>query len=180
MQHRTAWGALFALALAGCATLNESECRSIDWYQLGARDGSAGLAQTRIEDHREACSEFGLAPDRAAWRQGYEAGLLDYCTAETGYRVGRRGGWYGQVCPLGAEREFLAAYDLGREIYDVEAELGELDRRIDSLQQRLTSDQLEDSTRREVRRQLSYLYEQRHWLRRSIDRLESEWRRGRY
>lgn len=168
---------LVAFALGSCATLNESECRSVDWFQLGARDGGAGYSPGRLDEHREACSEFGLAADDAMWRRGYEAGLLDYCTADTGYRVGRRGGHYGQVCPVEEEREFLAAYELGRETLQVENEFAEINRRIDSLEARLVGDKLEDTTRREIRRQLAYLYDQRRWLRRSIDRLDNEWRR---
>lgn len=170
---------LAALILAGCATLDERECRHIDWYQLGARDGGFGYAERRIDEHREACSAFGLGVDESAWRQGHAAGLQDFCTADNGYRVGQRGGYYGQVCPLEQEREFLAAYELGREIYAVESEQAELGRRIDSLEQRLISDGVDDSTRREIRRQLVHLYEHRLWLRRSADRLEREWRRRR-
>lgn len=166
-----------ALALCSCATLNESECRTTDWYQLGARDGAAGSARTRVEAHREACAEFGLPADDAAWVQGYEAGLVDYCTADNGYRVGRQGGGYGRVCPAQDEREFLAAYELGRETYNVEREIAELDRRAESLQQRLVSSKLDDDTRRELRRQLSDVYSRGNWMRRSLDRLDREWRR---
>jgi len=166
-----------ALVLGSCATLNESECRSVDWYQLGTRDGTDGSARTRIEEHRKACAEFGLAADDAAWLQGYETGLLDYCTADNGYRVGRRGGYYGRVCPAQEERRFLDAYELGHETYQVEQEIAELDRRAESLQQRLVSDKLDDDVRRELRRQLADVYSRGNWLRRSLDRLEREWRR---
>lgn len=166
-----------ALLLAGCATLDETECRSVDWFQLGARDGADGSARSRLEEHRKACSEFGLATDDAAWVQGYEAGLLDYCTADNGYRIGRRGGYYGRVCPAREERDFLDAYELGRETYEVEREIAEVDRRAESLQQRLVSDKLDADVRRELRRQLSEVYSRGHWLRRSLDRLEREaWR----
>lgn len=166
-----------ALALAGCATLNESECRTVDWFQLGARDGSDGAARTRIEEHRQACAEFGLAADDAAWLQGYQAGLQDYCTAGNGYRLGRRGGYYGRVCPATEERAFLDAYELGRETYEVEREIAELDRRAESLQQRLVSDKLDDDVRRDVRRQLADVYNRGNGLRRSLDRLQREaWR----
>lgn len=169
---------LAAFTLSGCATLDETECRSVDWVKLGARDGTAGFPESRVEEHRKACAEYGLAPDDSAWLQGYEAGLFDYCTADNGYRIGRRGGGYGRVCPLESEADFLAAYDLGYETYQVEAEFAELNGRIDALERRLIDKQLDDATRREIRRQLSYLYEQRSWLRRSIDRLEREWRRS--
>lgn len=166
-----------ACALTGCATLNESECRSADWYQLGIRDGTGGYPRSRLEDHRKACGEYGMSADDAQWKEGYETGLLDYCTVENGYKVGRGGGYYSRVCPAQSEPEFVAAYDLGKETYDVEREIADLDRRVEALQQRLVSDKIDADTRKEVRRQLSDLYDRGHWLRRSHDRLENEWRR---
>ena len=70
---------------------------------------------------------------------------------------------------------FLEAYELGQETYAVEREIAELDRRVESIQQRLVSDKLEDGVRRELRRQLAELYNRGNWLRRSHDRLEREW-----
>jgi hypothetical protein len=179
-RRAAAIGALLTLlGVSGCATLDEAECRSVDWFQLGARDGANGYGRSRLSEHRDACAEHGLEVDAATWEQGYDAGLLDYCTADTGYRIGRRGLHYGQVCPIDTEREFLAAYEIGRETYGVEQEIAELDRRIESLEQRLRSDKIDDATRTETRRQLHYLYNQGGWLRRSLDRLDREWRRSR-
>lgn len=169
--------ALCAIALNGCATLNESQCRSADWYQLGTRDGSEGYARNRLESHREACSEFGLVADDAAWRQGYEDGLESYCTADNGYRVGRRGGSYARVCPAEADGEFIAAYELGRETSAVEQELAQVRQRIDALESHLGNNKIDDATRKDLRRQVSEQYRQASWLRRSLERLDSEWRR---
>lgn len=176
---RPSLAAALALWLCACATLDESECRSVDWHQLGHRDGEQGHSRTRLESHREACSEFGLAADDEAWRQGYSAGLESYCVVENGYRVGRNGGNYAQVCPAESESDFHAAWELGRETHDVERQIGELDRRIDSVESRLINDKaLPDDSRRDLRRQLAELYREMSWLRRARDRLDAEWRRG--
>lgn len=165
------------LLLTGCATLDEGQCRTVDWFDLGQRDGADGYPPERIGDHHQACAEFGLQVDGDHWRRGYQAGLESYCTAENGYAVGRRGMHYGRVCPDGAESGFLAAYELGRETYDIEQEIAQLDRRIESLQERLSrSEGVDQEARRDTRRHLSELYRQMGWLRRSRDRLESEWR----
>lgn len=164
--------------LYGCATLDESECRSVDWYQLGLKDGSDGYTATRLGDHREACAEYGLNVGATEWRRGYDTGLDNYCTVDNGYAVGRRGMYYGHVCPAEVERAFVSAYELGKETYDVEQEISDLDRRIDSLETRLSrSEDLSDEDRRLARRQVAELYREMNWLRRSRDRLEAEWRR---
>lgn len=167
-----------ALWIAGCATLNESECRSVDWFELGSRDGASGHSRGRLENHSEACSEFGLKADESAWREGYETGLEGYCTIDNGYSVGRHGGHYGRVCPAELEGEFVAAYELGRETHDVQREIEEISRYIESAESRLAGKKdLSDDARSDLRRQLYELYRQLSWLRRSRDRLEDEWRR---
>ncbi len=166
-----------ALALSSCATLNESECRTADWYQLGIRDGTDGYPRTRLDEHRKACSEFGMSANDSEWQEGYETGLLNYCTVDNGYKVGRGGGYYSRVCPAQSEADFVSAYELGKETYDVEREIADLDRRVEALQDRLVSDKVDDAARKDARRQLSDLYDRSHWLRRAHDRLENEWRR---
>lgn len=178
MRAERLWMAAAALLLTSCATLSETECRSVDWFDLGVRDGTHGYSESRLDEHRQSCSEHGLATDAAAWRQGHVTGLESYCTVDNGYHVGRRGLHYGRVCPAAAEREFLAAYELGRETYDVEQEMADLDRRIESLESRLArSDGMSNEERQDTRRYLAELYRQMGWLRRSRDRLEFEWRR---
>jgi hypothetical protein len=168
--------ALAVLGLQACATLDESQCRSVDWYELGHRDGASGYSSSRLDSHGEACGEFGLAVDRERWRAGYEGGLLDYCVVDNGYRVGRQGGHYARVCPAELEPEFLAAFELGSETAQVESELNTLLARIDSLESRLGNSKLDDETRSHIRRELRELDRQARSLRRSRDRLEDEWR----
>lgn len=170
--------AVLGLGLSGCATLDESQCRNINWFELGARDGFAGHSRQRLELHREACSEFGLNPNAVDWQEGYAAGLGDFCTVDNGYRLGRRGAHYGNVCPVELEAEFVSAFELGRDTNEVERELATLGGRIEAIETRLARDRELQAEQREVlRRQLYDLYQQRSWLRRSLDRLDREWGR---
>lgn len=175
---RVTCGVLLLSTLAGCATLDEGQCRTVNWFDLGRRDGAMGYDRSRLGAHQEACSEFALQTDDSAWREGYEEGLLSYCTVENGFRLGRQAAHYGRVCPLPEEADFLDAYSLGRDIHDVELEMAEVSRRAESLESRLSRDeQLSAEARRSLRYQLSEAYRELSWLRRSRDRLESEWRR---
>lgn len=173
-------GCLFIVAslMTGCATLDESECRSANWFEFGKNDGALGYSRTRFEEHRQACSKFGLAADTEAWEQGYSAGLEGYCSINNGYQIGRRGGYYGRVCPAGLDDDFSSAYALGRDVYEVEQQLDQVSDRIKALESRLIGQaRLSDKVRQQVRYQLSDLYRQMVWLHRSRDRLENEWRR---
>lgn len=145
---------LALLALAACASLSEEACRAGDWAGIGFRDGAAGRPDGYVARHAEACAEVGIAPDLAAWRAGRAEGLTVYCTRANAYELGRRGTRLAAVCP-GADALALAAandrglrwWELGREIDRLEAEVAELDRRID----RLLEDDLDRDGRRLVR-----------------------------
>lgn len=99
-----------ALLLAGCATLNEQECRRKPAAELGRQDGRAGYGLWRLDKHVEACARFGLGIDRQAYRAARELGLREYCTPDNGELVGRRGERYENVCPADLEGPFLKRY----------------------------------------------------------------------
>ncbi|WP_235951037.1 DUF2799 domain-containing protein [Permianibacter fluminis] len=146
-------GLLLLLALSGCATLSETDCRSGDWYGVGLQDGENGQSLSRLSEHREACSEFGINIDGERYRQGRDQGLLKYCTPENGARVGRSGGSYGNVCPAGLDAEFLRQYRFGYKIFEVEQALEQIDSRIAAIDSELAQKDLSDDKRRQLRRE---------------------------
>lgn len=156
--------------LSGCATLSESECRAGNWYDIGARDGYAGYSRDRLASHREACKEYRIAPDVAAYQQGYAEGLQRFCTPERGYEYGRQGGSYGGVCPAAVESDFLRAYRAGREIYNLEERLKSLQREIDDKEEKLRKTDPDNRDRRaRLRREIERLDDDRRDLRRQLD-----------
>jgi hypothetical protein len=116
-----------ALALTlfgGCASgPNRDECRTADWGTIGFEDGLRGYAADRIGAHRVACAKHQVAPDLAAYEEGRERGLLQYCQPRSGFRVGLNGRAYANVCPPASEPAFVDAYRQGRGIYDVRVDL---------------------------------------------------------
>ncbi len=125
---------ILALGLGGCATLNESQCRSGDWPQIGYRDGAAGARRAIIDEHDKACAEYKVRPDANAWYAGYERGLVVYCTPERGFEEGLRNARYGGVCPLDREPAFLARYGVGQQLWKARADLEAIDRDIRSVE----------------------------------------------
>lgn len=73
---------LVALLVASCATLNEDECRTANWTQIGQEDGSRGYTQDRLGSHSKACSEFGITPNTQQYNSGYAIGNKTYCAAQ--------------------------------------------------------------------------------------------------
>ena len=110
--------AMACLGLSSCATtLSKNECLAMDWRTIGYEDGAHGYPGSRIGVHRKACGEYGVTPDFDAYQKGRNEGLLEFCTAANGYRVGASGGQYGGVCPAEREEDFLMAWSEGHEVH---------------------------------------------------------------
>jgi len=111
-------GPAAAIALAGCATgMSEDECLTADWRALGERDGAYGEEPEKFNERAARCEKFAIVADLASYKQGRDRGLESYCTPQSGYETGSRGGIYRNVCPPETEAAFLAEYDIGRQLY---------------------------------------------------------------
>ena len=141
---RTAFIVITA-GLAGCAGLSEEECLSMDWETVGFEDGARGRPVQTISNYRQACGEHGVTADLNGYRSGHSQGVEVYCRPGRGFEEGRRGARYQGVCPADFEPDFLAAYNSGRQLYQLESALAQIDRQIasshaeqDSIEVRLT------------------------------------------
>ena len=114
------------LVLAGCATMNEEECRNADWTLIGFEDGSNGKSQSVIGDYRKDCAKTNVVPDLKAYQQGHAQGVRQYCVKNRGYQVGVSGVTYNNVCPPDLEPDFIAAYRLGLELYSIRRDINNL------------------------------------------------------
>ena len=121
-----------AFTLAGCAGMSEQACLSSDWHTVGFEDGSLGRAETTIANYRKACAEHGVAPDLVAYRAGHAEGVQVYCKPGNGFDVGHSGSAYQGVCSADLEPDFVAAYNTGRHLHDLEWSLARVDGQIAS------------------------------------------------
>lgn len=151
MRSSFLWTAAIITALptllSACQTLNEAECETSNWRDLGERNGKQGKTSSFISQHEKACERFGIPVDGTAWRAGWEVGIRDYCTPENGLRVGRKGNSYSQSCPSELEAGFLRSYTVGKRVYDAKSQRDRLQREVDSLTRDVTdaSDETERS-----------------------------------
>ncbi|HEY5897844.1 MAG TPA: DUF2799 domain-containing protein [Burkholderiales bacterium] len=122
--------ALLIAALGGCASLDEAECRNADWYAIGLEDGARGRPVERLGDHRRACAKYSVAPDSPRYLAGRDQGLKSFCTYERGYSDGRSGQAYAGACPQPLAANFLAGYQRGRELHQLQQQLEQVQREI--------------------------------------------------
>jgi hypothetical protein len=122
------WG-LFSLAglaaLSGCATMSGEECATADWAAVGYEDGANGYPTERLGDHRKACAKHGYTPDFAAYRQGREQGLVEYCQTGRGFKAGESGANYHGVCPPELEEDFLSGYRIGHHLHTLRSAISD-------------------------------------------------------
>ncbi len=108
---------LVTTIFSGCATMSADQCATADWRSLGFQDGSRGETLALAERRGSACMEHGYVMDRSTYEDGRNAGLGQYCTADTAYSLGEAGQSYNGVCSAHNEQEFLAAYNRGLDLH---------------------------------------------------------------
>lgn len=119
------------LVLGSCATMSKEECVAADWRVVGETDGAAGHdPQSRFAAHAKSCEKAGVVPDQSLWYQGFQAGVIRYCTPLTGLQEGRAGKTYHNVCPPESSGGFLRGYRLGKAESDQRRKIQSLDSRI--------------------------------------------------
>ncbi len=159
--------------LMSCASLNEEACRTGDWESIGYNDGVRGRAETYIAEHREACGEYGIAPNTAVWLRGRIEGLKQYCTADNAYSVGRRGNELNNVCSPTQVRELRLANFFGLRYYEINREIDALENEVDDIELILMTDFIGDLTPEQIQLQNFYLSKIID-LQKSIRQLERE------
>lgn len=120
MLSRTIAVLSVTVALAGCAGMSQQACLTSDWRTVGFEDGTLGRSVGTIGSYRQQCAEHGVQPDLEAYRAGHTEGVEIYCRPSHGFEVGHSGAGYQGVCPAGAEAQFLAEYNSGRRLYELE------------------------------------------------------------
>ena len=67
--------------IGGCASMNQQECLTGDWYTVGYEDGVKGKSADRIGSYRKACASHNVTPDLGQYQAGREAGLREFGSA---------------------------------------------------------------------------------------------------
>lgn len=148
--------ALLALALAGCASMSESECRVADWGRVGVADGARGESESRLAAYTEDCGKVGVVPNAQSYRQGWDTGIQRFCTAVNGWREGQQGhSGKDAVCQGQPGFAAFSRYlDAGMQVYRTTQQMEQNTRESNRLQKRLetsTSDEEKHRLREDLR-----------------------------
>jgi hypothetical protein len=150
MTQRFPFIFLTAALLTGCATLSEDECLAGNWQTIGFEDGVQGYFTQRIGLHREACAEYGVAPDMDAYLLGHRQGVEQFCTRRKGLELGAAGKAYNGVCPDDLAGRFLDGYQEGKRIYQVSSQLDNVTQGCNALSGEIEELETELQSKREM------------------------------
>ena len=124
------------LALASCETMSVEECAAADWRALGFNDAASG-GTDNFANRAQSCGEKGIVADGAAYQQGQQDGLVQFCQPPNAFSFGRRGGSFNGSCRPDLQGNFYAAYNDGRRVYEAENEFNTTQSNVNSYRSRL-------------------------------------------
>jgi hypothetical protein len=108
---------LSMIGLVSCATMNEDQCRTANWQEIGRKDGLRGLSSSMISNHSKACEKHGISANQEQYKLGYDEGVKVFCTPESGFEAGRSGRAASADCPSDMQAGFQAAWQKGHAEY---------------------------------------------------------------
>jgi hypothetical protein len=137
--------------LSGCSTLNEKECRTANWYQIGIHDGQFGEKSDLLEKHRAACQKYAIQAQDSEYVAGREQGLKQYCDLNNAFRLGLNGSGYKGTCPNEIDLKFARYNNAALEIYTIKNQIQDVEGKIakEERERQIGKDSLKD--RRELR-----------------------------
>ena len=140
------WAALSVITVSGCASMSSEECANSDWTAVGYEDGSRGYTSDSFSNRRKACAKHGVTADFQAYQNGRDQGLVEYCQPGRGFNVGESGGSYNGVCSAALEQNFVDAYNVGRQLYNLRSNVNNASSKKSSKESEI--DSIKDSIRR--------------------------------
>lgn len=169
------WLAL-VLGLSACASTSTQKqaCQQRDWFELGRHDGAQGSTEEKFEKHTLDCRKQVNASDvETMYTNGRNAGLVEYCTPENAFELGRMGLVYMYVCPSTVEPKFLSAYRKGQRARDLEIENKKLDGKIETMAEKLNQS-ANEFERLRITSEIAQLQAQRDKNQKEIERAYSK------
>jgi hypothetical protein len=172
--------------------MSREECETADWFTVGHSDGKQGRPTQDVERHQKACSKHGISLDMETYLDGWDDGVLRYCTRDGGFKAGSSGGKYAGVCPADLEDEFLIAYNDGHHLYELrskadgiesdiswrEERIRKIDDKLETFHRNLYSSGKTEEDRKKIRKRIKELTKERRELREKVVDLRYDLRRA--
>lgn len=102
------------LAFNGCGgNVKKVACGERDWRKVGYDTAMDGRSVRTFDKLAGACEVAPPEATKAAYIDGYTAGIIEYCTFENGYKLGSVYGTSDDICPAELREQFAKGYRQG-------------------------------------------------------------------
>ena len=119
----------------GCATPPKVSCTDDDWFDLGRRDANKGLPVTSHQGISPICKDRFQAEGKTLYENGWNRGVLEYCSEKNAFEMGRQSREIPTICPEYLLNSFLKSYEKGRKYSSLVRDNAVLDLEIQTLVQ---------------------------------------------
>lgn len=153
---------------------SEIDCRGRDWFEVGRQDSAIGLTEENFFAQSKTCTKLDKGNIFAKYKLGYDAGLAEYCTAESGFALGRSGQDYAKVCPESLAPEFLRGFHRGLQVYFLDNSNQKLSDQLNTIRQQITSSTISDVEKRSLKNRTATLLNQKAKIEVDIKKLQEQ------
>lgn len=135
---------LISATFVACASKQErAGCDQRDWFEIGRHDGAQGSTGDQLQNHTRECGRQVRSDWETMYANGRNAGLAEYCTSDNAFELGKMGVAYMYVCPSTMESKFLSGYREGQRARELEQENKNLEGKIETISEKISSAQNE-------------------------------------
>ncbi|AOT07983.1 DUF2799 domain-containing protein [Pseudoalteromonas luteoviolacea] len=117
MVRITLWS-IFVTLVTGCSstkyTFDYANCGSESWQALGHKTALSGENVRLFDAVKKTCGDTLPPNAQNQFVSGYSAGLIEYCTYETGYQHATEGSTQTDICPFDLQQAYRKGFALGQ------------------------------------------------------------------
>ncbi|MDX8354769.1 DUF2799 domain-containing protein [Cognatiyoonia sp. IB215182] len=145
---------VFFTLLSACAELTDFHCGNINWYDFGYNAGLEGKSSLVITREAALCDGSATLPRADRALEGYNAGLRNYCTPRNAFSVGQRGEELSPACPSAELSLMRQPHLIGLRDHRLLQQIKDLEQDRDALETQRDSTEIDEDTRRQIRRDI--------------------------
>lgn len=147
-SYKTIFIGLLSIIL-GCSHTEKvaQSCQEVDWYEIGRQDGTKGLEVVSRTPVKVTCTDSDQSLAEAIYNNGFDAGVVQFCSPENGFELGKNKREIKNVCPTMLKSAFQERYNQGQRFAELTLQSQELNRKIKTLDVIINNHGLETATR---------------------------------
>lgn len=131
----------FFCFFSACSHL-DGACLEVNWYELGRQDSTRGLKRkVSFDQRREICPITSDSIYAKAYKNGFDAGLREYCSFKTGYIYSlSQMRQEVSACPQTLKKEFIKGYEVGSYMKQIQSLQQEIQDKIQKLNKKIEAE----------------------------------------